>query len=82
MFVTNVSISTADGTAYVSDTQLCAESHYRWLGDKTSYLKNVKCSGELKNMAAITCKFMKAANFHLSFVASFLQMGTYGLGIT
>ena len=26
---------------------------YRW-GDKTSYLKNVKCSGEPKNMAAIT----------------------------
>ena len=27
---------------------------YRRWGDKTSYLKNVKCSGEPKNMAAST----------------------------
>ena len=27
---------------------------YRRWGDKTSYLKNVKCSGEPKNMAALT----------------------------
>ena len=26
---------------------------FRW-GDKTLYLKNVKCSGEPKNMAALT----------------------------
>ena len=50
---------------------------YRWWGDKTSYLKNVNCSEELKNMAAITCKSMETANFHLSFVASFLQMGIW-----
>ena len=28
------------------------ESTYRRWGDKTSYLKNFKCSGEPKNMAA------------------------------
>ena len=28
-------------------------SYRRW-GDKTSYLKNVKCSGEPNNMAALT----------------------------
>ena len=27
---------------------------YRRWGDKTSYLKYVKCSGEQKNMAALT----------------------------
>ena len=27
---------------------------YRRWGDKTSYLKNVKCSGEPKHMAALT----------------------------
>ena len=30
------------------------ETPYRRWGDKTSYLKNVKCSGEPKNMAALT----------------------------
>ena len=29
-------------------------------------------------MAAITCKSMETSNFHLSFVATFLQMGVYG----
>ena len=28
-------------------------AHRRW-GDKASYLKNVKCSGEPRNMAALT----------------------------
>ena len=30
------------------------ETAYRRWGDKTLYLKNVKCSGEPKNMAALT----------------------------
>ena len=35
------------------------------LGDKTSYLKNVKCSGEPKNMAALTLEWMGQPSFWL-----------------
>ena len=36
------------------ENQSIALTAYRRWGDKTLYLKNVKCSGEPKNMAALT----------------------------
>ena len=38
----------------IMPTVACLTATYRRWGDKTSYLKNVKCSGEPKNLAALT----------------------------
>ena len=40
--------------SYISGVVL--NGPYCWWGDKTRYLKNVRCSGEPKNMAALTLK--------------------------
>ena len=47
--------------------------HNRW-GDKTSYLKNVKCSGEPKNMAALTLYWMGQPSIYHATVALSFQI--------
>ena len=47
---------------------------YRRWGDKTSYLKNVKCSGEPKNMAALTLEWMGQPSFYHATVALSFQI--------
>ena len=45
----------------------------RW-GDKTMFLKNVKCSGEPKNMAALTLWWMGHPSFYHATVALSFQI--------
>ena len=50
------------------------EGAYRRWGDKTLYLKNFKCSGEPKNMAALTLLWMGLPSFYYVTVALSFQI--------
>ena len=54
--------------------RLRTHNTYRRWGDKTSYLKNVKCSGEPKNMAALTLEWMGQPSIYHATVALSFQI--------